>query len=91
MFANLITNEKCTNTKYHPRSFGVKIIKVEHIKMNTIFGDTMPPRDEFLSKVLIQLSHQTQLYMSSILGCPFILFVCMGHYLLMADLHSRNM
>jgi len=40
--------------------------------------------------VLIQLSDQTQLYMSSILVCPFILFVCMRHYLMMADLDSRN-
>jgi hypothetical protein len=63
---------------------------VEYIKINTIFGDTVPSRYEFLSKVLIQLSDQTQLYMSSTLVCPFILFVCIRHYLMMADLDSRN-
>ena len=63
---------------------------VEYIKINAIFGDTVPSRCEILSKVLIQLSDQTQLYMSSILVCPFILFVCMRHYLMMADLDSRN-
>ena len=64
VFANFIANGKCTNTKY-PCSIGLKIIAVEYIKINTIFGDAVPFRYECLSKALIQPSDQTQLYMLS--------------------------
>jgi hypothetical protein len=43
MFADFITNEKCTNTKY-PRPTGLKIIALAYIKINTILSDTVPSR-----------------------------------------------